>query len=231
MNLNHLNDIIEKKKSRLCFSADFTKKKDLLFWVNLVGPDICLLKTHIDILEDFDSEVVEKLLELKEKHNFLILEDRKFADIGKIFEKQLYGGLYKIGKWADIITMHGICCSGMLHYMDSLGKRTPKVLLVSQMSSACNLISTNYTYDCYDIANEYRDLVIGFISQKKFVEDDTFLFLTPGVSHQKYKSLDQRYRTPQQALEEDKNDIIIVGSGIYGFPPEEYQNNIKKYLI
>ena len=36
MNFNHLNDIIEKKKSRLCFSADFTNKKDLLFWVDLV---------------------------------------------------------------------------------------------------------------------------------------------------------------------------------------------------
>jgi len=74
-------------------------------------------------------------------------------------------------------------------------------------------------------------LVIGLISQQKFVDDDTFLFLTPGVSHQKYRSLDQRYRTPQQALEEDKNDIIIVGSGIYGFPPEEYPNIIKKYLV
>ena len=68
----------------------------------------------------------------KQKYNFLILEDRKFADIGKTFEKQLYGGIYKIASWADIITIHGICANGMLSFLTKLNNtKIPKVLIVS----------------------------------------------------------------------------------------------------
>jgi orotidine-5'-phosphate decarboxylase len=45
----------------------------------------CLEQTHIDIVEDFDRDLVEQLQALAEKHDFLIWEDRKFADIGALF--------------------------------------------------------------------------------------------------------------------------------------------------
>jgi len=47
-----------------------------------VSPFLILRKTHIDVLEDFDATVIDRLQELSEKHKFLIFEDRKFADIG-----------------------------------------------------------------------------------------------------------------------------------------------------
>ena len=39
-------------------------------------------QTHIDIVEDFDQDLITCLQELSQEHNFLLFEDRKFADIG-----------------------------------------------------------------------------------------------------------------------------------------------------
>lgn len=41
------------------------------------------IQTHIDIVEDFDLDLVDQLVVLSEKHDFLIFEDRKFGDIGE----------------------------------------------------------------------------------------------------------------------------------------------------
>ena len=152
-----LKSIIFNKKTRLCFSADFTKKEDLFNWIEKIGVHICILKTHIDILEDFEESVIEKLNSYKKKYNFLILEDRKFSDIGKTFYKQLFGGIYKINQWADLITIHGISAVGMLSYLNTLDNKLkiPKILIVSQMSSQKNLISFEYTLNCHRIAKNF----------------------------------------------------------------------------
>lgn len=93
---------MERKKSNLAVSVDLTKSADFLVVLDAVGPYVCLIKacshlhrqkfvpvlmvtvtkTHIDILEDFTPEVIEKMQELSTKHDFVIFEDRKFADIG-----------------------------------------------------------------------------------------------------------------------------------------------------
>ncbi len=210
-----LNKIILEKNTRLCFSADFTTQKELFKWIDIIGPHICILKTHIDILEDFDDSFIKKILEKKEKYNFFILEDRKFADIGKTFEKQLFGGIYKIASWADIITIHGICSEGMLSYLTKLNNtKIPKVLIVSQMSSTGNIIDTMYSENCYKIAKKYNNLVIGFIAQNNFCNDKQFLILTPGININSKNEKDQNYRTPRDAINSG-SDILIVGSAIY----------------
>ena len=76
-----LTTLVEKQ-SNLCVSVDVTRKEDLLEIVDTVGPFVALVKTHIDIVEDFDWDLIEQLSALSIKHKFLIFEDRKFADIG-----------------------------------------------------------------------------------------------------------------------------------------------------
>lgn len=42
---------MQEKQSNLCVSADVTSSEELLQLAERLGPSICLLKTHIDILK------------------------------------------------------------------------------------------------------------------------------------------------------------------------------------
>ena len=52
---------MEDKKTNLALSADVTKANDLLKLAKTVGPEIGVLKTHIDIVEDFTPELTQEL--------------------------------------------------------------------------------------------------------------------------------------------------------------------------
>ena len=54
-----LLEIMMRKSSKLCVALDLTKKSEILEIAQKLGPFICILKTHIDIIEDFDQKLTE----------------------------------------------------------------------------------------------------------------------------------------------------------------------------
>ncbi len=220
--------IMDQKKSNLALAADVTTKKELLQLAEMVGPYICVFKTHIDIIEDFDWDLIDQLQVLAKKHNFLLFEDRKFADIGNTVKKQYSSGIYKIADWADIVNAHTVPGPGIIKGLQEIGaEKNRALLLLPQMSSKGTLAQGSYTEKTIAMAKEYADFVIGFISRELLTDDPRFIHFTPGVKLQERKdSLGQQYLTPQEAIERGA-DIIIVGRGIY--QADDVAQMAKKY--
>ncbi|KAG8624608.1 hypothetical protein KVT40_007675 [Elsinoe batatas] len=98
--------LIVAKKSNLCVSADVTTSRELLALAEEVGDQICLLKTHADIIHDFGHNTAQSLQAIAKRKGFLIFEDRKFADIGTTVQLQYTAGPLQIVRWANIVNAH-----------------------------------------------------------------------------------------------------------------------------
>ena len=194
-------------KSRLVFSNDITNKKEFLVVLDQMD-NISFLKMHSDTIEQFDDQFISYLLEIKRRNGFMIIEDRKFADIGSVVKQQIQHN--QIHKWADLVTVH--CIAGE-STIKGIIEMDMNMLLIGEMSSSDNLITQNYTNNVVALAHKYKDHVNGFISQKSLSPD--FFTFTPGVNIDiTHDNLGQTYSTPE-SLKQSGTDFFIVGRGIY----------------
>ena len=215
---------IKEKKTNLVLSLDVYKQKEFFEILDKTAEHIVMLKTHVDILSDFNEEFVIKLKEYSKKYDFMIFEDRKFADIGNTVKSQYQKGIYKIKDWADFITVHAIPGESILQGLFE-GVKNRSSFMLAKMSSKGNLMNDTYTRNVFSIGEKYAEVVSGYICHADSKEElrrlknkipNGQLLLMPGVkSEAGSDATGQQYTTVEDAMEGGA-DCIIVGRGIIG---------------
>ncbi|KAI0996925.1 Orotidine 5'-phosphate decarboxylase [Podosphaera aphanis] len=109
---SYLLRLMDLKKSNLCLSADVSTAKQLLSLANAIGPSIVVLKTHYDLISNWDynprSGTGARLARIARRHGFLIFEDRKLGDIGNTVQSQYKEGTARIIEWSHITNVNMI---------------------------------------------------------------------------------------------------------------------------
>lgn len=223
-----------EKKSNLCVAVDVTRFADLVRIADAVGPHVFAVKTHVDMLEDWTSDSAAKLVEVSQRHGFLLFEDRKLADIGQTVSRQFHDGPFSINRWCHLVTVHGVAGPGVIQGMGQEGE--PKgALIVAQMSSKDNLISDEYSGKCVELLRQFKKhprgvSTVGLIAQSRLCPDADCVQMTPGVSlTSKGDALGQTYVTVKEAVSSKGADAVIVGRGITSVENHLVSQEAKKY--
>ncbi|MDP9211735.1 MAG: orotidine-5'-phosphate decarboxylase [bacterium] len=226
----HLFGLMAEKETNLCVAVDETDPVRFLRIAEAVAPHVAVLKTHVDTIEQFTPKLTLELSSLAREHNFLIFEDRKFADIGQTVKNQYTTGAFSIIEWADIVNAHALPGPGIIQGLREAAEAHDMaerrgILLLAQMSSADNLLDADYTKKVVAMAKENADFVTGFIgaglkalpSLAKQVPPG-FIIFTPGAKiGGGGDTLGQRYASPDTLVDAGA-DVLIVGRGIIQDP-------------
>ena len=201
-----LQTIIKQKQSNICLSADVNTTLELFNLIELLGEKICMLKLHYDIISDFFIDLentIKKLNFFKVKYNFVIWEDRKFADIGYIMAQQVNS---HIVRWADVISVHPIAGIESLKQLSFI-----PIILIGELSSEGNLINSEYNKQVEFMEKELNNL-IGFVCQHKMGK--SALNIVPGIALIKGgDNMGQKYSGIEDC-EKDFADIYFIGRAI-----------------
>lgn len=206
-----LESIQLTKNSNLIFSADLTSPDLIYRMLDIIGKYIVACKIHYDIIKDYDGKFSSKMISLSIKHNFLIIEDRKFNDISYIVSKQYD----KFKNWVDMVTIHSLVHIDVIRSISG-------GLIVANMSNN----KYDYTSDAIELSKECYNNVVGFITQKR-ISVEGMVSMTPGIGLNTESVNDQRYRETKDV----DTDFIIVGRGIYFGDLDEIEKRVRKILL
>ena len=225
LSADEIRSYMASRKTRVVLAADHKTTSEISHALSQAGPSICMLKTHVDGVVDFEyTRWMDEIVRPAREMGILIFEDRKFADIGHISKTQMLGH-QRIATWADIVTAHRISgpdiIDGIHAAWGEVGRKG-SVLILAQMSSSENLLDARYTEKTVDsckgmpgvcgfIGNGSNPLSISSLRESVGPEK---LILTPGINFDPSQSvMGQRYGHPTEAIRSGA-DAVIVGSGI-----------------
>ena len=231
-------ELATQKQSLLILAADKKTMNSLSELIDEVGEYVAVVKTHVDLIEDWSYESWMDLVTLAKGKNVLLFEDRKFADIGKISRDQM-GGIYAINTWADLVTSHLISGPDVVEGINTAWddvERKGGVFLLAQMSSRGNLLSSEYSDSVINLGIGKKKIVVGYIGNGsnpnaiRSLRDKvgtSQMIWTPGVNIDVGKGeLGQQYGDPYDVIMAG-SDGIIVGSGIH--KSDSPRNSAKAY--
>ncbi len=218
-------EAVARTESLVVLAADLATMGEIERLLDEVAPHIAALKTHVDLVDDWNEDGWRALCAKARDADVLIMEDRKFADIGKVSRSQM-AGRYDIRSWADLVTSHMISgpdvIDGITGSWDAVG-REGGVLLLAQMSSRGNLLDPMYTERVVAEGCEAGGC-FGFIGngsrpdelrRLRLAVGDGRIIWTPGINISVGDGeLGQRYGDPEEAVLAG-SDGVIVGSGIH----------------
>jgi uridine monophosphate synthetase len=227
-----LFEIMDQKKTNVCWSADVTDGAQLLEIFNQIAPHIALIKIHFDAIPGLTTSHINQMFEIAYDNNVMVMGDRKFADIGATVRKQVEchptsnasnASNQNLDRNTQLhcCTVHTIAGESGVK---ALQERSIDSVLIAEMSnkgsiSDDEIFSSYYAEATASLAKRFSATVMGIVCQSRINCDagDNFVYMTPGVHlEQKTDGGDQRYRDCYQAIAVQNNDVVIVGRGIHG---------------
>ena len=224
---NKLYQLALIKRSNIILSCDFMKNREILDCLRLIGPSVIAVKLHLDTLDTYEycyGRFLAELKLLKAEHQFLVIEDAKYADIDAIMIEKVNHSQLELTTAADAFTMHAVAGLSILEG----DKLEIPAIIVAEMSSANNMITHEYTQKIVDSIhlssqgdNNSKLMLGGVVCQSQFprmIEPFQMATLSPGVNLEVIgDGHNQQYKIPSLAEGQRVGMFWIVGRGITVF--------------
>ncbi|KRX52748.1 Uridine 5'-monophosphate synthase [Trichinella sp. T9] len=208
-------EIALSKHSNLCFACDLCSPREILRLVEAVAVNICSLKLHADLIAIKEMpDFFSRLKRLAQSKKFMLINDGNYCDDSDVVVELMLNSATKPASWADFVTVQCLNGSSVFEAIKRVNSDYSVACLpVVEMSTSGNFFTEEYKKRALSLAQQYRQIVAGFICQKRPINDPSFLYISPGV-HYKRRLDDQNWRTPDKAVRFNRDDIVVVGRGI-----------------
>ncbi|WP_213318722.1 orotidine 5'-phosphate decarboxylase / HUMPS family protein [Chlamydiifrater volucris] len=223
-----LFSLMHSKQTNLGVIANSSKSHEILKLAETIGPNICILKTHVDILEDFTPDFSRNLRSIADKHQFLIFEDRKYSELGEVVERQYGGGLYKVVDWADLVSVHLSSGEKIIDSLSLVGKDKGRGIVLLADSSMED-ISCDSSLVAIRWAEKRPDFIMGFECSRRLCLNEGFLHFTSIRKSLIEDTFCSIKLSPEHVIGACGGDVILIddsflGSGDPEIISREYRN-------